>query len=38
VPFLRRDFFTDRRTDFAMALGDFFLNTPVSKSIALLLD
>jgi hypothetical protein len=38
VPFLRRDLFTDLRIDRAMPFGDFFRNTPGSRSIASLLD
>lgn len=38
VPLRRRDFLTDRKTDFAIASADFFLNTPRSRSRALLVD
>src|SRR5947209_17273662 len=38
VPLRRRDLFTERRTDLAMAVPDFFLNTPPSRSMALLVD
>ena len=38
VPLRRRDLFTERNTDFAIASADFFLNTPGSRSIALLVD
>ena len=38
VPLRRRDFLTELRIDLAIASADFFLNTPRSKSIALLVD
>ena len=38
LPFFRRERLTERRTDFAIPLADFFLNTPGSRSIASLRD